>query len=243
VSKNTTSKSLLNLIDFDKNLVALINEREGLISSNEALSTQITELQGTLGECETLLELRKAQQEEETKRLKDEEARLSEQRKQLTALGSKSAKLVERQIDIASQTLQQMEERVTKLIDEVEDLEAQRASLKDTLDELESQLKDQAASSEDRLSEIETESAKIEKSRSAILKKLEERLLRLYNRVHRRYPDSAIAIAQKHSCRSCFRSLPSQMYNQVIAGNLTVQCPGCSRLLVYVPAIQDEKAA
>ena len=239
----TLSKSLLSLVEADREIVKLNSERNEIISSQKGLSSEIEEHASALGECQTLLELRKAQQEEESQRLKAEEIRLSEQRRQLTALGSKSAKLVERQIDIASQTLQQMEERTMKIIEEVEDLEAQAASLKDTVDNLESKLKDEAEDNSNRVSEIEKEVAGFAKARDAAIGKLDERLERLYTRVHTRYPDSAISIAQKHSCRSCFRALPSQMYNQIMAGNMSIQCPGCSRILVYVPETAAQKVA
>ena len=52
-------------------------------------------------------------------------------------------------------------------------------------------------------------------------------------RVNTRYPGEAVAAANKGSCRSCFRALPAQTYNQVLAGNILIQCPGCSRILVY----------
>jgi len=242
VSKKLTT-NLLSLVEADKQVFALSDEKKQILSSQEKLSGEIAEHTEALSECQTLLELRKAQREEESQRLKSEEVRLSEQRRQLTALGSKSAKLVERQIDIASQTLQQMAERTTKLVEEVEELEAQAASLKDTVDNLESQLKDEADESTKRLSEIEGEVASFEKTRKTVLDKLDDRLKRLYTRVHTRYPGSSISIAQKHSCRSCYRALPSQMYNQIMAGNMLIQCPGCSRILVYVAEDVSQKVA
>ena len=242
MSKKLTT-SLLALVESDREIVKLEDERKGILSSQEQLAAEIEEHSSALAECQTLLDLRKAQQEEEAQRLKSEETRLSEQRRQLTALGSKSAKLVERQIDIASQTLQQMEERTVKLAEEVEDLEAQAASLKDTVDNLETRLKDEADDSTKRLSEIEAEVGKLEKARKTVLDKLDDRLKRLYTRVHTRYADSAISVAQKHSCRSCYRALPSQMYNQIMAGNMLIQCPGCSRILVYVAEDVSQKVA
>jgi len=233
LSKQLTD-TLIKLSGADRDMNNIVSERDQILESRDQLQKEVDKCQQELEGCQARLETRHSQQEEESIRLKTEEMRLVEQRKQLTTLGSKSAKLVERQIDLASQTLQQMEERAVKAIEDVEALEIERDGLRDNLEELNTRLKGEEDANGERLDAIEKEIEKLEKDRGGALGKLDERLKKIYTRVHGRYPESAIAIAQKGSCRSCYRSLPPQLYNQLMSGSMSIQCPDCNRLLVYV---------
>ncbi len=233
MSKQLTD-TLIKLSKADREMNEIVSERDQILESRDHLQKAVDKCQNELEGCQVRLDARHVQQEEESIRLKTEEMRLVEQRKQLTTLGSKSAKLVERQIELASQTLQQMEEKAVKAIEEVEVLENERDGLRDNLEELNTRLKGEEEANGERLDAIEKEIEKLDKERGGALGKLDDRLKKLYSRVHVRYPESAIAIAQKGSCRSCYRSLPSQLYNQLMSGSMSIQCPDCNRLLVYV---------
>ena len=235
MSKQLTN-ALIGLADADSLVNGFVIERDEILEVRNGLQKQIDQLQTSLEECEAKLESRRSEQVEETNKLKSEEMRIVEQRKQLTTMGSKSAKLVERQIDLASQTLQQMEEKAVKAIEEVERLENDKDDIREKLSELQSQLKVDEETNDSRLTEIEGEVSKLEKSRDGSIGKLDDRLAKLYDKVHGRYPESAVSIAQKGSCRKCYRALPKQMYNQILSGTTSIQCPGCSRILVYQPA-------
>ena len=96
--------------------------------------------------------------------------------------------------------------------------------------------KDFSASDEDRQSEIgslEKDSTTLEKKREKLLAALNPSLQDSYEKVARRYPASVVAVATKHSCQVCNRHLPDQLYNTLQGDSYVLQCPGCSRILVY----------
>jgi len=64
------------------------------------------------------------------------------------------------------------------------------------------------------------------------LTELEAGTLRLYERVRAKYPAQPVAVADNGSCSACFRSLPPQLFNEVLQGEKILQCPGCARILV-----------
>ena len=62
----------------------------------------------------------------EEHRLKDEEKKIVDRRKQLSAIGgAKSAKLMERELDIATRVLQTMEQNAVQTLEEVDRLQEQ----------------------------------------------------------------------------------------------------------------------
>jgi uncharacterized protein len=179
----------------------------------------------------------------EERKLKEEEVKIVERRKQLTSLGgAKSAKLVERELDIAKRIMETLEQNVLEAISAMEELSGKRDILLKEVEELKEKRDSLQKEVDDLLSVSEKEIESLRKERKDILLTLDARLQMLYKRVESRYRGDAIALAESGSCRSCFRALPAQTFNQVIAGYNLIQCPGCSRILVHVPAEQSANA-
>ena len=99
--------------------------------------------------------------------------------------------------------------------------------------ELQSQYDEEHPEMEKELKVLNKEISGFDKKKDKQLDNLEDRIRNLYLRVQTRYQADPVALAAKNSCRSCYRALPHQTYNQVLAGNMLMQCPGCSRILVH----------
>ncbi len=231
---------LLSLNEADSEIAIIVNKQSELEELRDKEAQEIEEHKTRLAEYESLLETNSTQQQEDETRLKEEQAKIVERRKALSDLGgAKSAKLVEREIDIASRALQSLEERAIKSLDDVEVLEKEMALTKEAVSDLEQDFEAVNPKREDEISSLKKESSTLDKKRQKLLSNLEPRVRGLYERVTRRYSAGAVGIAMKQSCRSCYRSLPPQTYNQILAGNALIQCPGCSRILVYREAPEE----
>lgn len=227
--------TLLSLSELEKEIVGITGRKDELLCRRDVITSEIENLTEQLGSLETELEQGSSRQEQEEHRVKDEEAKIVERRKQLTAIGgAKVAKMVEREIDIASRSLEAMEETALKAVEEVDVLERKIYDLKERLSELEAQKVQCEPEIATELAELEASLGEREHKRDGLFNQLDARLKHLYLRVQGRYAGSPVAVAQRGSCRACFRALPSQTYNQVIAGNSLIQCPGCQRILVYM---------
>lgn len=234
MATSKVTKTLFSLSETDKELQSLVvqrkqfEERRATVLAELAVAKERVErLEGQYRESAS----RKALEEH---RLKDEEQKIIERRKQITALGgAKSAKLMERELDIATRVLQSMEQNAAASSQEVERLEGELQASKAKVEALESEYDTLSQETETSLKELEKNISRLDSTREKHLEKLELRLKNLYRRVSSRYPGQAIAICRNGACRSCFRALPAQLYNQVLAGNMLLQCPGCSRILVH----------
>lgn len=226
--------TLLELCDADRELAIVLAKKDDF---EKVRNTSLTELDGyktKIAAFEAQLQERAVKQAEDANRLQEEQAKIIERRKALTDLGgAKSAKLVEREIDIASRSLQILEERAVRSLDDVEQVRESIDSLKEELVELE---RDFSASDQDRTQEIENldkETTTLEKKREKLLTALNPSLQEAYTKVARRYPATVVAVAAKHSCQVCHRHLPDQLYNTLQGDSYVLSCPGCSRILVY----------
>ena len=236
MSNTESSKVLFSLSKTDAEILVTTQRRTEIQDRRAEAQNELSRLKAEIEETQAKHLQLKARQELEEERLRSEEKKIVERRKQLTALGgTKGAKLVEREIDIAARTLQTMEQRMIQAIEEAEAHAKRVEELQKVVEERQLALENSSSEEEQALSGIGERLTDLEGRRDRDISKLEERLKTLYLRVRARYPGGAIAVADNGACTSCYRSLPAQLYNQVLAGAL-LQCPGCSRILVSTSA-------
>ena len=232
-SNQSQSAVLLSLAGVDGKLLVVTREKKDIESKRDVEFKEISALKQAADQLEAQKALGSSKQELEQTRLKDEEKKIVERRKQLSALGgTRGAKLVEREIDIATRTLQTMEQKALNAMAEVDQFDSRIAVLRAQLDEKQLAFEDAHSASDQRLAELDKSIKALSEEREQLSQLLEDRTRNLYNRVNQRYTGSAVAKAESAACRACFRSLPAQTFNQVLAGNVLIQCPGCSRILV-----------
>ncbi len=230
------SNNLLALSSIDEQLLALITQKKSIESRQAEYREKIRVRRDQLGNFEGALKEGAMRQGLEEHRLKDEEQKIVERRKKLSDVGgAKVGKILEREIDIASRALNALEERTMRAIEEVDTLSGRVKTLQEDLQTIEQQFENENQDWEKQLQELNSSIKSVLEEREDVAPTIDERLLRLYERVKNRYAGGkAVAVASEGSCRSCFRALPPQTYNQILAGNLLIQCPGCSRILVLV---------
>ena len=226
---------LLSLSEIDREVYGLLSQQKAIETERDTLAGRIKTLRDEIKKLSSRKEETKIRQAADEAKLHDEEKRIVDRRKALTELGgAKSARLVEREIDIAQRSVQALEEQAVKSIAELEGVGQSIEVLEQELATMEKSFEDFVGSNEKQLKEIEKQVGAQNKKRNQVANAVDDRVRSLYLRVSKRYPDSPVAQCSKGSCRSCFRALPSQTYNQVLAGSLLIQCPGCSRILVHV---------
>lgn len=240
-SSNSTTESLrlaADLAKTDAEIIRLQNHKNEIEEQRKIASSEIAKLLARSQAFKAQLDEHGAKQTVEENRLKDEQRRIVERRKQLSSIGgTKAAKLLEREIDIASRAVQTMEQRVIEMMQQVERIGGERSALDEQLNAKRSEFDSASAKHQELIAEFDEKISALKKGREAELSRMDEKVRQLYTRVNSRYPGSAVAEADGGSCMSCFRALPAQTFNQVIAGAV-LQCPGCNRILV--PIIKSE---
>lgn len=232
--KTKLSQILFSLSATDKEIRDLTQRKNEVETGRHSVFADLTRSKDRLKDVESIHRDVAARSGADENRLRDEEAKIIERRKQLTALGgAKSAKLVERELDIATRVLESLEKTAMEAIQESERVGGELKDLQERVHTLELEFENLTQSSEQELGEIEKKLESLNDERQSSSTKLDDRLRNLYNKVNTRYPGEAVAVAKSGACRSCYRALPAQTFNQVMAGNLLIQCPGCSRILVY----------
>ena len=239
MAQSDFNETLQTLCEIDSCLSSASSEQSEIVEKQALMKEELEERRQRVAECEEAVKQGTLQQVLQEHSLRDEQAKIVQRRKQLTGLGgAKAGKLLEREVETASKTLEAMEERAMKAIEEVDELETELESMKSSLQELEEAFETDCKESEDKLSEVEATLSSKGKERDGITKNIAASVLSVYERVNRRYPGDAVALARNGACRSCFRALPAQTYNDCLVGGRLIQCPGCNRILVAADSEQ-----
>jgi len=140
-------------------------------------------------------------------------------------------------------TLKEIDEQKNK----ISDIETEILLLMDQVDQEEGKLKEARKKLETEDKEIESKKKALalkldrakaalpdqEKQRAEIAPRVRADALENYQWLRERMGAKVLTRLLDETCQSCFRKVPSQMYNEVLAGNNMLTCPGCNRIMVY----------
>lgn len=232
MSKSVT-QVFLDVAETDRELAGNINRKLQIKDGEEEITDRLAGKKQELERVEkSLAEAREARTEMESK-LKEEEQKIAERRKQLMSIGSlKAAKLIERDIEASSKFLGGIKDDLGRVANTASELEESQERLKVETEEVQVELDSFVSDNKSTISDLSSAIKTGATSRQELVTSMSERARRLYGRVSQRYPGDAISLAQDGACQSCFRALPFQLFNQVLTGGTLIQCPGCSRILV-----------
>ena len=86
---------------------------------------------------------------------------------------------------------------------------------------------------ETALSETKTEEKKLLKSRTGLVKDIDNRYLDTYERLMGARDGAGMVSMMKSSCGSCYTKLPPQMVIEVKENSKIISCPSCSIFLFW----------
>jgi len=230
------NKLLLDLCGLDSQIFSHDQRRKEIQKRSYALSVELERRRGLLRQCQEDLDASLARSSQEHARLKSEEDRITDRRKQLSNIsGAKAAKIIEKEIEISSRSLEILGESSREAEALVRRASAKMEQIQAACDALQDRVQSESPEQEVELKSTTKSLSQLSNKRIALvdnISNINSRVMPLYDKIARRYPDGAVAVASDGSCRSCFRALPSQLYNQILAGNIMLQCPGCSRMII-----------
>lgn len=246
-ANNPISQALLSLCKIDSDLQEKFVERSKIEQRRSAMGAELERRRSMCAQAKTDLEEKTAFKDKEEQALRDEEVSILERRKSLSNIsGAKAAKILERDLELSAAALDALEDRLQVARSGLEVAETRLEAVSKAVEELEMRLESEAQSDNQALDALAKAIGELEQERSEVSGRIDAqdvRVLEIYERIRSRHPGDSVAIVREGSCRSCYRALPPQLYNQVLSGNYLLQCPGCSRIMAIYQADVDSLAS
>lgn len=90
------------------------------------------------------------------------------------------------------------------------------------------------------IAKTEKEGAKLEKQSKTQRGKIEDRLLRAYDRVRTSYRNGlAVVTVERNSCGGCFNKIPPQLQLEISLQKKVIACEHCGRVLIDSSLVQE----
>ncbi|MCS7200345.1 MAG: C4-type zinc ribbon domain-containing protein [Caldimicrobium sp.] len=202
---------------------------------SEIKAERLNKIEATLEEKGKQKKLFEEELQEEQKRLKQTQTRLTQIR------GSREYQVLLREIEEMKRTIRQKEEEILKMMEEIETLEKDRDKILEELREINKILEAENNKFEEFKRELEEEKKRLLQRRSRIIEKISAPILKKYELISQKKGGIGIAGVDNGVCEGCFMAIPPQLYNELQKDNRYYECPHCKRLIYYKKIYHPEE--
>jgi uncharacterized protein len=241
--KTTYTKTLLmlhELTKIDGELSEIDEEKGDLPGKIESLKEKLDVLENHLNEDKQKLKNFEAEEKALAKENKSLEEKISKyDESKYKVKSNKEYDDINRQIDIMYETVQKNETRVKELKGYQESLVKGILEMTRTFEENKNELKDDSAHLNALNKQFEDEETELMEKRKDILKKLDENIRNLYERINGSMRGHATAILRKGNCSGCYNSIPPQREIEIRMAENIFSCQSCGRIMIDESLIQN----
>jgi hypothetical protein len=205
--------------------------REQLPASIEAAEQAAAAARAAVAsEHQTLADLERLRRDREAA-LQDCEAQRGRYRAQTVHVKTNAEyQALLREIEATTRKISDLEEEVLVAMDELDRRKANLGTLEREQAGLEREHLGRASALREDLERVRAVIVELEAERERILERLEPGVREHYRRVCRAR-ETGTAILKGRTCASCYRDVPYEIVNRILAGELHM-CASCSRILV-----------
>jgi len=231
----------LKLQAVDTQLDAILKTRGELPGELATLSAEIADLEArALATQDTITRL----EEDITRQrihVKTMEALVKKYEvQQMNVRNNREYTTIAKEIDLQKLEIQLAEKKIKGAYEHVE---AQKSTLSQTqvlLEKHRQVLADKQSVLQGLIAASEDEEKKLNKKRATILKRTDEMLLKLYERIRGSARDRiAVVTVQREACGGCFNKVPPQRQLDIQAKKHIIRCEHCGRILADAPALVE----
>jgi len=231
---------LHELTKIDGELSEIDEEKGDLPGKIESLKEKLDVLENHLNEDKQKLKNFEAEEKALAKENKSLEEKISKyDESKYKVKSNKEYDDINRQIDIMYETVQKNETRVKELKGYQESLVKGILEMTRTFEENKNELKDDSAHLNALNKQFEDEETELMEKRKDILKKLDENIRNLYERINGSMRGHATAILRKGNCSGCYNSIPPQREIEIRMAENIFSCQSCGRIMIDESLIQN----
>jgi predicted nucleic acid-binding Zn-ribbon protein len=143
------------------------------------------------------------------------------------------------EIEACQKKISDYETQLLTVITHYEELQSQLQNDREKLSHLTTEKTAQIDELRKLLETVDDEVRACEVKRGALLPKINDRLLSIYNRIRKAKRGSAVVAVVRGACGGCYRHLPPQRLSEIKRNNRIISCESCGRVLVWVDELES----
>ena len=226
-------RALLELQKTDQDLHELEQYKVDIPSQLETMSTAQAEAETGLADQEAKVEDIEKDRRQHERELQTAQEQVKKYQGQLYSVKTnKEYDALQTEILAQKTLISELEDAILQLISEAEaeseTLETMRGETRSLIERFD----EERAALESRLSAVDEDVAVKMDERKRMSMRVENRILKVYDRIRRNLRGMTVVPVKKGACSGCFHVIPLQVMLQIRQGHRLVSCESCGRILV-----------
>ncbi len=230
----TIIKNLISLQYCDFQLTDIRRKKAEGPARINALEKDLKLVESQTDEEESKVDTIKRERRQIEQDIEDLESRAEKSREKLANIKSnKEYGAALKEIEDLGREKTRSEDRAIEIMEEVEVLEAKCTASKEKREEYRKKLEQGQKVVEKELKALGRELRSHEKERTRIRKEIDETLLKKYDYISEHREGIAVSSVIKGVCQACHLGIPPQKFNELMRGDVLMNCPHCMRIIYW----------
>jgi hypothetical protein len=232
-------EAILNLQNIDSRLDAIFKVRGALPEEVQDLEDEIIGYETRLSKFNADI----SSMEEEIKKFKDaikESEKLIKkyQDQQMNVRNNREYDAITKELELQDLEIQVYKKKITETQVRIENKQKDIEDLSETLKDRQKDLDQKKAELDTIVSESENEEKKLRNDREKAAKKVDERLIKSYDKIRNNAKNGlAVVLVKRGACGGCFNIVPPQRQAEIRERKKIIVCEHCGRILA---GVEDE---
>ena len=229
-----TMKSLISLQDCDSRIMALRKRKADGPARINTLEEKLSSMDAHLQEEQAALQARKHERRQVEQDIDHRDAQVVKSNEKLSVIKSnKEYRAALKEIADLNREKALLEDRAIELMEGVEKLERRCASATADLERFKEEVDGTRAEIVEELAQLDTQLEGLEAERVRYSDVLDRDLLSQYERLRAHKNGCAVSAVIKGVCQACHLGIPPQKFNELIRGDVLMNCPHCMRIMFW----------
>ncbi len=227
-------ENLIRLQEYDNRLNALKLQKGDLPMIIEGLEEELDEKTRKSSDLEENKKKLQNDRKIFEKEINASKSQLKKYEEQLYHVqNNKEYDAISLEIDTKKVEIESLENKILQTIEEEETLKTEGDSLIEEIKQLSDQLKEHRSELSEINKHTQEEEDRLMHDREKLAKALDDRQLRMYERIRVAKDGLAVVPIQRNSCSGCFSAIPPQRIIEVRKKGRLLNCEFCGRILVW----------
>jgi predicted nucleic acid-binding Zn-ribbon protein len=225
---------LLKLQNIDYDLGELERSKEYIPDMMENLKREIVESEHKFTETSEALSKDKVEQREVELELTERQDKLKKLQERMMAIKTnKEYDALVSEIDQIKERINDLENRDMELMEAIEQYEKELEGLEGQMEGIKKLNTEQISSLQAQIDSVGSKIRDKEQERKDVVGRVNQRVLRAYNRIRKGKGGAAVVAVKKRACGACYKALPPQKIQEIKLGHRIITCDSCGRMLIW----------
>lgn len=227
-------RNLIGLQGCDFEIKLLNKKKEEGPAKIKVLEEELKQVEGAADEELVKAEAVKKERRQIEQEIEDLAGRVEKSKVKLANIKSnKEYEAALKEIDDLEREKSVFEDKALQIMEEIDSLDEKLSTIKMEKETHREKFESDQKIVEKKIKALEKECRKFDKERKKIRKEIDQDLLKYYDNLLDHKEGIAVCSVSKGICQACHMGIPPQKFNELMRGDVLMNCPHCGRIMYW----------